>query len=114
MGSSSSSQKKTDRQPLPRLKGGSGEGGSATGGNVCPSVFRIKLNKNTLLKQGSQLQLNTKYEILHLGLVVGIVNKHYQNLIARCANEGVTYVKITVVIEQSQDSITYYAEFRQR
>lgn len=81
---------------------------------MCPSVFRIKLNKNGLLKQGAQLQLNTKYEILHLGLVVGVVSKHYQNLITRCSNEGVTYTKITVVIERTQDSITYYAEFRQR
>ncbi|HMO77937.1 MAG TPA: hypothetical protein PKA42_03470 [Candidatus Paceibacterota bacterium] len=114
MGSSSSSQKKTDRQPLPRLKGGSGEGGSITEGNVCPSVFRIKLNKNGLLKNGSQLQLNTKHEILHLGLVVGVVSKHYQDLITRCTNEGVTYAKITVVIERTQDRTTYYAEFRQR
>lgn len=117
MGSTGSSQKKNDWQPLPRLheegEGGSSGSKAAHSSQECPQVFRVEISKTSLVKEGVQLTLSSEYELTRMGVVVGILSKTHQKMIERCAEEGVLYKRITVVEVKSRKGNKFYAEFRQ-
>lgn len=117
MGSSSSSQKRSDRVPLPSLKkiGSEGGGGTQQSTNeaVCPLVFRVPLNDSKLLSEGRQLSIVAGGTIQMFGYNVGVLSKGQAKIIERCKDLGVIYIGSVVKIK-TKGKIVYYGEFRQK
>lgn len=118
MGSSSSSSKRNDRTPLPRLKkSGNGSGGSGSSNNepesVCPISFRVPLEESKILSAGMALNIDDKGNVLMFGNVVGTLSKHQLKIVLSCKDQGVRYAGLVVGTKKNNEQI-YYGEFRQQ